>query len=330
MENKELVSVVVPVYNVEKYLRQCIDSVLAQTYEHFEIILVDDGSTDESKAICEEYIAKDDRIRLVCQKNAGASAARNRGLKVSEGAYIYFLDSDDWLERTALQELVEKAAREKAEVVFFKAYSIDDDSGRISDKHYNHKKNYPTDIGYKILKEQLNSKEFHVTPWSMFFRRDFLERTKISFIEGIIYEDMVFAYKVFCEAKCVAHLPKFLYYRRYRENSVMTSKIRKKNFDSAVRVYEEVVAFSNKLDCDKRCDKHIVRCAYNVLNVYERLDIENRKICAQILKVVKKEILHNNAHEDIALKLRCYHKVLWAGYKALQKICGLVHIKVKG
>lgn len=330
MENKELISVIIPVYNVEKYLRQCIDSVLAQTYEKFEMILVDDGSTDDSRTICEEYVAKDDRLRLVCQNNAGASAARNRGLKEATGEYVYFLDSDDWLEETAFEEFICAEKKNNADVIFFDAYSIDEETDKITDKHYHHCFKYEADRGSELLKKLVDNKEFHVTPWSMFFRHEFLKKEKLTFEEGIIYEDLIFAYKVFCLAEKADYLPKFLYYRRYRENSVMTSKVKKKNFDSAVRVYEEVVAFSNKLDCDKRCDKHIVRCAYNVLNVYDRLDIDNKKSCVQLLKTAKKEILHNNAHGDTALKMRCYHKVLWAGYKALQKTCELFHVKVKG
>ena len=320
MENKGLVSVIIPVYNVEKYLRECIDSVLKQTYENVEVILVDDGSTDTSKKICREYEKKDSRITVVCQENAGASAARNKGLEFASGKYIYFLDSDDWLECTAFEQLFNYINQENAEVVFFNALSIDKDTGKVSDKHYNHKETYITEEGYKVLKKRVLNKEFRVTPWSMFFRKAFLDEHNIRFIEGVMYEDMMFAYQVFSEADKVAHLSESLYYRRYRENSVMTSKVRKKNFDSAVKVYDEIYQYSKNQIEEVKCSEHIARCAYNVINVYEKLNKEERAICKEAFEAAKKKFLYNNTFGDKALRYRCYSKLLWIGYKVVNKL----------
>lgn len=97
MERKELVSIIIPIYNVEKFLRQCLETVVTQTYPHLEIILVNDGSPDQSEAICKEFFKKDTRIRYIRQENAGLSAARNAGIDLATGDYITFIDPDDWV-----------------------------------------------------------------------------------------------------------------------------------------------------------------------------------------------------------------------------------------
>ena len=122
MKNNPVVSVIIPVYNVEKYLEECIDSVLAQTYQNIEIILVDDGSTDSSGLICDRYAEKNTNISVIHQKNSGLSAARNSGLNKANGDYIYFLDSDDYISADAIEKLFSIAENDKSDIVFFDAY----------------------------------------------------------------------------------------------------------------------------------------------------------------------------------------------------------------
>jgi len=112
----ELVSIIVPVYNTEKYIRQCLDSILNQTYQNFECLLINDGSSDNSADICREYVAKDARFRYFEKENGGVSSARNLGMERSGGAYITFIDSDDWLENDALQLLHGALKKENADI----------------------------------------------------------------------------------------------------------------------------------------------------------------------------------------------------------------------
>lgn len=315
-----LISIVVPVYNVEQYLRDCLDSVLKQNYQDYEIILVNDGSTDNSVKICEEYIRKDNRIHLINQKNAGASAARNKGMRYASGKYLYFLDSDDWLEEDTLEKLVQCITVEQADMIFFDAYAVDETKGIKSEKYYSHKQSYKSASGPEMMTQLLQNKEFHVTPWHMFFKREFLNKKQICFEEGIIYEDMIFAYQVFCEARKVAYLPEFLYSRRFRADSVMTSKVCDKNFESALKVYYCVKTYSEKIEYVKKNNNYIVRCAYNGLNVYKCLDAEGKKTVHGKYVQLKKDILLNNAFGDVALKLYCYNKVLWIIYKVIMKL----------
>ena len=114
-----MLSVIIPVYNVEKYLSRCVDSVLNQTYKNFELILVDDGSLDNSPVICDEYENKDSRIKVIHKENGGLSSARNAGLEICKGDYIFFIDSDDWLtDENVLEEFISKAEKENADFVY--------------------------------------------------------------------------------------------------------------------------------------------------------------------------------------------------------------------
>ena len=113
---KDLISIIVPIYNVEKYLNKCIESIVNQTYENIEIILIDDGSNDNSGIICDEYAKKDNRIIVVHKGNGGVSSARNKGLKIAKGEWISFVDADDWIEQTFCQTLLNKVTQEQADI----------------------------------------------------------------------------------------------------------------------------------------------------------------------------------------------------------------------
>lgn len=324
MENNALISVIIPVYNVEQYLRQCIDSVLHQTYQNIEVILVDDGSTDSSVTICEEYAKENANITVVCKENGGASSARNMGFKKVKGDYVYFLDSDDYLEENALQDMLECLVAEQADVIFFNAYAIEETTGNKTEKYYSYKKKYESGEGLEVLQELLLNKDLHVAPWIMLFDRSFLEREKITFEEGIIYEDMIFAYQVFCQAKKVTHLSKYLYNRRYRENSVMTTKISRRNFDSAEKVYYKVKEYSETISDKTKTSSYIAKCAYNALNVYRKLEKEDQVKTKRAYRELKADILQNKAYGDKALQMCCYGKSLWFVYKVFEKMISKV------
>ena len=121
---KKLVSIIVPVFNVEKYLRQCLDSILGQTFNQFEVIIVNDGSTDNSGAICQEYEARDNRIVYLEKENGGVSEARNLGLDFATSEYIIFIDSDDWIEPTYVEVLYEKIEEYQADIRYSSSYAV--------------------------------------------------------------------------------------------------------------------------------------------------------------------------------------------------------------
>ena len=124
MENKPLLSVIVPIYNVEEYLEKCLDSIINQTYKNLEIILVDDGSPDKCPQICDEYAKKDDRIVVIHKENGGVSSARNLGLDIAKGEFITFVDSDDWIDETMYEKMMLKQAEENLDLVFTRYKTI--------------------------------------------------------------------------------------------------------------------------------------------------------------------------------------------------------------
>jgi len=129
MENTPLLSVIVPVYNVEAYVARCVESILNQTYKNLEVILVDDGATDASGAICDTFAAQDPRVRVIHKENGGLSSARNAGLETATGEYITFVDSDDWIEGDALEKLLAATLEHQVELVVGGRYDVDGKTG---------------------------------------------------------------------------------------------------------------------------------------------------------------------------------------------------------
>ena len=324
MKNTVTVSVVIPVYNVEQYLRECVDSVLRQTYSSYEIILVDDGSTDSSGSICDAYAAKDNRISVIHKANGGLSSARNAGLEKSKGKYVYFLDSDDYIVEDALEKLVGTAEKENAEIVFFDAVSFADDCFKVSQNYisqnYTRKHGYETDKGSEVFAKLQSNGEFHSAVQLMLISKKLLENKHISFKDGIYYEDMLFTYQVFCGAEAVSQSKEALYYRRYRSDSIMTSEKNTKHFISFTKVYEEVKKFSEEIGVEDKAfaKAYIVRCAFNCFNIYEKLGRSERKQNKKKLKEISDDILRNNAFGNKALQMRCYGKIFWVAYKMLE------------
>lgn len=178
-----MISIIVPIYNVEKYLPRCIDSILAQTYTDIEVILVDDGSSDGCPAICDDYAKKDNRIIVIHQKNAGVSAARNAGLKVSHGEYIGFVDPDDWISQFMYQEMLEAIERENADLAIC-GYDYYDEDGNLDSK-----REYHTEEDELISQKDLMSRLSDMPPtvrqvtWNKLFR--------ISLLSGILYNEKI-------------------------------------------------------------------------------------------------------------------------------------------
>ena len=322
MEKEMTVSVIIPVYNVEKYLCECIDSVLSQTYPFFEIILVNDGSTDSSGAICDSYAQKDKRITVVNIKNSGPSIARNEGLSCAKGDFVYFLDSDDFIKKNALEELVNTAEQNRADLVFFDAVSFADDGSDVR-QGYRIKRKYEPANGMKILTELYDSGDYHCSVVLLFLRKNLIDDNRLKFLEtAFCSEDMLFSYKAFCSAEKAVQCNKTLYHRRCRPDSIVTSKKSKGHFRSCCYVYEDIKNYSKKSGIQSLyiAKAFVVRCAYNALNTYNKLNSDDKKKCKKEYISVKKDILSENAFDDIALKARCYGVGFWFFCKVLQKI----------
>lgn len=320
MENSVKVSVVIPVYNVEKYLRECVDSVLKQTYSSYEIILVDDGSTDSSGVICDTYAQKDKRITAIHIKNGGPSVARNEGLKLARGEFVCFLDSDDYIESEAFEKLVDIVERSFADLVFFDAISFADD-GSVVKQGYLINSKYEPSSGCEILTELYDNGDYHCSVVLLFVRKSLMEKSQIKFLEtAFCSEDLLFSYKVFCSAQKVVQCEKTLYHRRYRPNSIVTSKKSERYFSSCCYVYNDIKNYSKErgLDNSYIAKEFIVRCAFNCFNIYEKLSKNDKKENKKKIKAISDDILKNNAFGNKALQMRCYGKIFWVIYKLVE------------
>lgn len=228
------VSVIIPAYNAEKYIEVCLSSVLRQTLREIEIIIVNDGSIDRTMEVVEEYKKSDERIKLLNQKNSGVSSARNNGLKVSKGKYIFQLDADDWLEENALEEYYYTAESTSADIVVANAYQ---DFGNGN---------------YKIIKDGcINSNDLvkelfldNILPnvWAKFYKRELFINHNIKYSEGIrIGEDLLMNfYLLFYANKLVKIEKSFIHYMQ-RNNSTM--KTYKRQIFDIYKVFDEIKYF---------------------------------------------------------------------------------------
>ena len=200
------VSIIIPVYNVEVYLKECIESVLEQSYKNLEIILVDDGATDSSGKICDEYKDKDNRIIVFHKENGGLSSARNSGLAIATGKFVYFLDSDDYIEKNAIEVLVENMRTNNSEVVFLDGNIFYEEGAEIRPTNtYIRQRKYELCNGKEQLRKLIETGEYRTAVPFLFFKKEFLDNHQLRFKEGIIHEDELFTILVFMTDAMVSH-----------------------------------------------------------------------------------------------------------------------------
>ena len=216
------VSVVIPVYNVEDFLRQCLDSICNQTLSDIEIITVNDGSGDKSLDILQEYASKDDRITVIDQENGGHAVATNRGMDVATGKYLFLMDSDDILDLNALELTYNLAEEKQVDFVIFQAvnYYMDRDE-YIEEENYsmNALADYVKDTVFSYTDIRDYVFDMTVTPWSKLYRRDFVQNNGITFPEGLVFDDNVFFYEVLFAAERITFLRRHLFKRRWYPTS---------------------------------------------------------------------------------------------------------------
>lgn len=242
-----LVSVIVPVYKVEKFLCRCVDSILNQTYSEFELILVDDGSPDDCPRMCDEYAKKDNRVRVIHQSNAGQSGARNAGLEVCKGDYIYFCDSDDWIEPDLLELAVEKIVSEDADMIRFQCFTHYDDISYTSSFSFC-EDSMCLDNDEGRLDFICNSLLSYKIGWEMclaLYKANTLLTNNIRFPSGInIAEDLFINVMDTVYANKITFLDKPLYHYCMREDSTMglaKGRIRLNACNElAYRLYQEI------------------------------------------------------------------------------------------
>lgn len=221
--NTPLVSVIIPVYKVEKFIDQCIESVVKQTYDNLEIILVDDGSPDRCPEICDQWAKRDSRIRVIHKDNGGVSAARNIGMSAATGDFIYFIDSDDYIDHELIEYVVHYLITNSSEIVFFKYKIVDECGNEISTSA----ENYP-DTGVYSSNEVLGfiwSGRIPNYPWGYCFRRSLVLHNKIEFPPNrIMGEDLSMMHLLINASNRISFISKELYFYRQRSGSTLSDK----------------------------------------------------------------------------------------------------------
>jgi glycosyltransferase involved in cell wall biosynthesis len=240
-----MISIIIPVFNVKSYLRQCIDSVINQSYTDIEILLIDDGSTDGSSEICDKYALQDKRITVIHQKNQGQGNARNVGIDRSHGEFIYFLDSDDWIKPKLFEAVIAHMKRNSLDLCFFGA-TVKNDTIDISwnEDMYRKTLGYKIGSGAEILKQQFDKHEYSATVYLYIAHGDLIRNSKIRFQEDILFEDNLFTFQLVLTSQKCDVLAESLYIRRIRENSTMTAH---KDIQRKVQSYIQVIAGLEKI-----------------------------------------------------------------------------------
>ncbi|MDD3198581.1 MAG: glycosyltransferase [Eubacteriales bacterium] len=290
------VSVIIPVYNTAGYLESALLSVVNQTLKEIELIIINDGSTDNSWLIIEEFQKKDPRIKYYYQVNQGQSVARNKGLDNAIGDYVYFMDSDDILEKNALEICYQRCKTDNLDFCFFDADVFSEDGSTLQwDYIRTGKMTEQLLQGYEAMDKLFTIGRFRVAPWLLFIRKEFIEESRLRFFPGIIHEDELFTTKLFVEAKSVALIPHILFHRRVRPNSTMTKKFSRRNAEGYLKVIEELRLYSANISQNKKVliNREIALLANSlvyqaeVFSLYFRMSVLVRLKNMKCLKYVK-------------------------------------------
>jgi exopolysaccharide biosynthesis predicted pyruvyltransferase EpsI/glycosyltransferase involved in cell wall biosynthesis len=301
----EKVSVIIPIYNVEDYLEDCLNSVVFQSLSMVEIICVNDGSTDKSGEILDRFAQIYDNIRVINQENQGLSCARNCGLKVARGEYVYFLDSDDMLGENVLSEMYEYSKTNNLDILYFDATTVYENTKMQNrfpyyQSAYSRSKSYGVFAqGQELMKEFVDNNEYYASVCLQLIRRKYLEDKSLSFYPHILHEDELFTFQSMFLAERVGHLAAPYFIRCIRNNSIMTSKRNFENFYGVYTAYKEMLAFLERDDIPETRDKDtVISIMENISNVAcniytYSLNKEERKKCDIFGKAEHYQILLN-------------------------------------
>lgn len=283
---KDLVSIIVPIYNVEKYLKKCIDSLLKQSYSNTEIILIDDGSTDRSPEICDEYMQKDARIKVVHKINGGLSDARNNGIKISEGKYITFVDSDDYLDEHYIEMLYRVIYESNADIVisgikdYYEGKEIEEDINNI---------NYKILTKEETYKRMLLQQGMDVNACGKLYKKHIFDN--LNYPKGMLYEDIQIIDKVIEKSNIITYTEYKGYNYLQRTGSIMYGKMSEKRMSLINKTQELIELMKEKYPKNvKAAIKRYVYCNFHVLGrsiLDSNFKNESEKIRKNILNYKK-------------------------------------------
>ncbi|MGH2645432.1 MAG: glycosyltransferase [Chitinophagaceae bacterium] len=260
------VSVIIPIYNTEQYIKDTLVCIISQSFQNTEIILIDDGSTDNSFQIIKSVAVNDKRIKIYRQENRGQSVARNLGISVATGEYFYFMDSDDLLDLDTFSICYDICNERNLDFSFFDAEVFGKTQNNFKVDYLRHHL-IKEDIysGPELLKTLLNSGTYRASPCLNFIRSSYLKKIGLSFYPGIIHEDELFTFFLYINAERVSFINKPFFKRRLRDNSTMSTNFSRKNLNGYFIVSNELIKVKYQLP-DKRLRSLVDIRLHEILN----------------------------------------------------------------
>ena len=336
-----LVSIIVPVYNSEKYLDQCVSSIVEQTYSSLEIILVDDGSTDNSPRMCDDWAQKDNRVKVVHKQNAGAGLARNSGLDIAAGEFVCFFDSDDYLDPDAIYKAMTLAQKEKTDIVIFGAVTVDQNGNYISRMVPEAKQvcYCGEEIQNVFLPDLIDRKNDHVkirnlifSFWVCMFSMELIRKNEWKIVSEREYlsEDSYSLLLLYKNVKSVAILQEPLYF--YREIQGSLSRAYKENFYSQIKkFYLDCIGLAVRLEYSEEVRRRIsglfLALSIGTMKQIASAAIGTAEQIRGISRIVKDEMMQSALLELI----RCYkalpRRILVGAMR--RKLCFVVYLLIK-
>lgn len=273
MSDEIILSIIVPVYNTEFYLQECLVSLLQQDLSNYEIICINDGSTDNSLEILKKYSERHSVIKVYSQDNKGLSATRNRGIDLAEGKYIYFMDSDDILEEYSLKYIIEKMRLNNLDLFVFDAESFFDEENTVNFEliEYDKKKSFGFyETGALLLDDLVKDRVFSSSVCLYVVKKDILIKNNLEFIENIIHEDEAFTVETFLNAGKSLHENRTFFKRRIRSESIMTKQRNEKNFIGYYKVFNRLHKYLKK--DTKAINKRLATIFNTLFSIHHSLD----------------------------------------------------------
>lgn len=290
----DLISVIVPVYNVEKYLNRCIHSILKQTYKNFELILVNDGSTDNCGKICDEFSEIDHRIRVIHKENRGLSSARNAGINAADGKYIVFVDSDDYVHEKMLEDLYESIIESDSDVALCNFIYVNEFGEELEDRNVKSPINNEILTSYDALNRLSAINDcYYVVAWNKLYKRDLFE--DMEFPDGKCHEDEFIVHEIFDKCKTVSCIKTPLYYYVQRCDSIMRQKYTIKRLDAVEAFVNRTQYFLGKAFFDMALNS-LSAGLTTISEGYKNLDLKVKENRVRYVYLRKKlvDIIINN------------------------------------
>ena len=303
-----LVSIIVPVYNVESFLRKSVDSLLAQTYKNIEIILINDGSTDTCGTMCDEYSGRYNQIRVIHQKNGGLSAARNTGIDMAKGDFLYFADSDDFIATDSIEYLVNMIDSFKSDIAIA-SYQLVDENAETNSVYTHSDYMPPVNMNAKsALEDALYERKTKFHAWGKLYRKELFN--EIRYPEGKLFEDVGTTYKIYLKSNSISVSEAQKYFYTVRKGSITQSSYNPKMMD-LIDFAEDINRISLHMeheDIRAASDAYLFMSAINIIEVINKSNGKSNyaEDYSRCMSIVRRLRWHISTNKDAPMRVRLY------------------------